>query len=407
VRRFLRYLQASIPPGADGQVWWLTLVASMGVTAVLPVLPLYAHANGADLAFIGWMVGAYMAANLATLYGAGWLSDRWGRKPMMAIGMWLMALASVGFVLFPHPVAMAGLRALEGVAAACLLPVALAYVADRAPEHERGRRMAQLAVAENMGLLLGPMVGGVLIATLGLASPFWVLGVACTVGAVLVHRLPAATPLHHGPEGRAAPDDWGAVRWALAAGLATRAMATGFSIGLYETIWSIFIQDRGGNAWHISLTWTLFAVPAILLGPFAGRFIDRVGPAQAAVGGAVFQALVVASYAAVPTVEGLVALTMLEGVGFAFLYPAFNALQVHAAPMALRGRMLGAIWAFRTVGALAGAVVTPRLYGLGPAWCFGVTSVILMMGAIGLAIALSISQRRESGLPGASPGQAA
>jgi DHA1 family multidrug resistance protein-like MFS transporter len=396
VSRVARYLQATIPPGEDGLLWWVTLVASMGVTAVLPVLPLYAAQNGASLDFIGWMVGAYMAANLVTLYGAGWLSDRIGRKPLMAVGLWLLGIASLGFLVFRDPWAFAGLRALEGVAAACLLPVAMAYAADRAPESQRGTRLAQIAIAENMGLLLGPMAGGLLVATLGLASPFWVLAVACAIAAWMVHRLPDARPTGSvlGPTD-ATPEDWAQVRWALAAGLAARSLATGFSIGLYETIWSIFLQDRGGNPWHISLSWTLFAVPPILLGPLAGRWIDTFGAARAAVGGAVFQAIVVLSYAGTSRVEVLVALCVLEGVGFAFVYPAYNALMAQAAPLALRGRMIGAIWAFRTVGALAGAVVTPRLYAMGVWWCFGVTSGLLLAGAAGLWLALAVDQRRR------------
>lgn len=403
VSRVRAFFAATIPPGADGVVWWLTLVASMGVTAVLPVLPVYAHANGASMEFIGWMVGAYMAANLVSLYAAGWLSDRLGRKPLMAAGMWLFALASLGFLWFRNPWAFAGLRALEGIAAACLLPVALAYMADRTPDHARGTRLAQMAVAENFGLLLGPMAGGALIVFFGLASPFWVLGVTCAIGAVLVSRLPEVVPkgaLNRTSE--ASPADWAQVRWALAAGLSARSLATGFSIGLYETVWSLFLQDRGGTAWHIALSWTLFAVPPILLGALAGRWIDRFGPARVAVIGAVFQALVVASYAAFGRVEVLVALCVLEGVGFAFSYPAYNTLQAHAAPTALRGRMIGAVWGFRTVGALAGAVVTPRLYQAGAWWCFGVTSAVLLAGALGLGLALAIAQQRDPAWPSTS-----
>lgn len=398
--RLRAFSSATIPPGADGVVWWLTLVASSGVTAVLPVLPLYASAHGADLAFIGWMVGAYMAANLASLYGAGWLSDRLGRKPLMTAGMGLLALASMGFLLFPNPWAFAGLRALEGVAAACFLPAALAYIADRTPANVRGKRLAQMAVAENGGLLLGPMAGGALIAFFGLASPFWVLGVTCAVGALLVGRLPEVRPARSlNATSEADVGDWREVQWALAAGLAARALATGFSIGLYETIWSIFLKDHGGTPWHISLSWTLFAVPPILLGALAGRWIDRFGPARAAVGGAAFQALVVASYATAPSVNALVALCALEGVGFAFSYPAYNTLQAHAAPPALRGRMIGAIWAFRTVGALAGALVTPRLYERGPWWCFGITSACLLVGAMAMGLALAIAHHRDAAWP--------
>ncbi|MNL77497.1 hypothetical protein D3C87_2037010 [compost metagenome] len=65
--------------------------------------------------------------------------------------------------------------------------------------------------------------------------------------------------------------------------------------------------------------------------------------------------------------------------------------------------MLGAIFAFRTLGALVGAVVVPRLYAMGAAWCFGVTSGILLLGTGGMALALVIARRREAGLPEPKP----
>ena len=73
------HLQQLIPPGREGLVWWLTVLAAVGVTSVIPLLPLYAQAMGADLHVIGLMTASYLVTNLAFLYGASRLSDRFGR----------------------------------------------------------------------------------------------------------------------------------------------------------------------------------------------------------------------------------------------------------------------------------------------------------------------------------------
>lgn len=363
-------------------VWWLTLLQSLGVTLILPVLPLYAHGEGADLPFIGWMVGAYMAANLLFAYPAGWLSDRLGRKTMMTAGFGLFAVASAGFLFSHDPVVFAWLRALEGIGGACFIPAALAYVADRAPDSERGSRIAHLTVAQNLGLILGPALGGAMAGLWGMASPFALTALLCGLGTLVVPFLPTAPPR---PRAIAI---WRGVRWLPLSGIMGRALAGGFALGLYEAVWSIYMQDLGASTWDVGLSWSLFAMPAIVLAGVAGRVLDRMGGLVPAVAGTLFSSTVVAGYALFPRVEALLVLAVIDGIGFAFAYPAQNALMVAAGPEALRGRVIGLVTATGTAGALIGAIATPRLYLLSPALCFGTAASILALSALWLWVSL-------------------
>lgn len=395
VSRLKSYAQSLIPPGPEGLVWWLTALASLGVTSVIPLFPLYAREQGADLHMIGIMTAAFLVTNLGCLYGAGKLSDRVGRRPLMAAGLLAFAFCSLGFLLMRDPWVFVGLRAVEGVAAAAFLPAALAYVADRYPVEERGRRIAQLAMAENLGLLFGPVFGGLLAAAFGLFSLFASLAIMCGLGGVMVYNLPKDAA-HVDPEAHAArgPGSWKQVRRGLLAGVAIRAMAGGFAFGLYQTVWPIYIQRLGGNPWDASLSWTLFAIPSVFLAAFSGKLIDRRGGGPSAVVGAAFSAVVVGSYALVPNVHGLLMLCMVEGIGFAFAYPAQNALTIQAASETMRGRVIGVVTAVKTFGALLGALLTPLLYGVSVRYCFGATSMVLLVGAIALALALLLDRRQ-------------
>ncbi|HEY9899326.1 MAG TPA: MFS transporter [Pantanalinema sp.] len=397
IAQLLGRLTAALPRGPEGLVWWLVLVQSLGITAVLPVLPLYASEQGADLHFVGLMVGAYMATSLVCQYPAGWLSDRFGRRGLMFAGLAAYALASLGFLVFRSPEAFVVLRGIEGIAGACFTPAALAYVADRAPEGERGRRLAHLTVAQNGGMLVGPAIGGALASLCGLASPFVALAVLCLGGALLTARLPGA--------GRAAARErhreqamsgagWAEVRWALFTGLAARALAGGFAMGLYESVWALYLKDLGASTWLISMSWTAFALPAIVLAGVAGRLIDSTGPARLVVWGTLFSSLLVASYAMTERIEVVLFLSVIDGIGFAFAYPAQNALTMLVSPEALRGRVIGLVAGISTLGALVGAVLTPPLLGRGPVWCFGAGGAVLFASGLVLAAAVSIEGKK-------------
>lgn len=397
--RWFSSVANAVPRGPEGVVWWLALVQASGMSAVLPVLPLYADQYGADLGFIGLMVGAYMAANLIGLPPAGWLSDRFGRRLLMALGLIGFGVASLGFLIFPNPVAFVVLRACEGLAAACFTPAALAYVADRAPDGQRGQRIAQLTVAQNVGFLAGPAFGGLLVTLFGLASPFWALALLCGIGGLLVAKLPGggradAQARQAKTGGKDPVGIWKQVRWLPFAGLCTRVLASGFAIGMYESIWAIYLKDLGGTPWQVSISWTFFALPAILLAGVAGRTIDRHGPARPLVLGALFSAIMVMSYGLTQNVWLLIVLGIVEGMGFAFAYPAQSTMMVQLAPEVLRGRVIGLVSSMSTVGALIGAMATPHLYKNGPFWVFAVTSGLLVATALILAVTLWVSSKR-------------
>lgn len=376
----------------EALVWGLTVMAATGITAVLPVLPLYAKGMGADVHFIGGMMAAYWAMNLICLPLGGWLSDRWGRRPVMLAGLLGHTVASAGFLLTDQTALFLVLRGIEGFAGACFMPAAMAYIADRAPLSRQGERMAHLAAAENAGMLLGPIIGGALAGWFGLGAPFAALTALGLLGVAMVLRLPApqrrpATPAPKGPDANRSE-----IRWGLAIGVAVRALGAGFSFGMLEVVWPLYLTNLGASIWQISLSWTLFAVPMLILSRWVGPLIDRFGAGRPAVFGAAFSALVLVCYPLAGGPWMAILLSMIEGIGFAFSYPGQNALLIQVAPERLRGRTIGLIGTVRTVGAVVGSLVTPYLFAISAGACFGTSALIIAVGMAGLAIAIHRDQ---------------
>ncbi|MNY39779.1 Major Facilitator Superfamily protein [compost metagenome] len=143
------------------------------------------------------------------------------------------------------------------------------------------------------------------------------------------------------------------------------------------------------------MSWTAFAVPPILLAGMAGRLIDSKGPIRPVVWGTLFSALLVVSYALTDRIEVVLLLSVIDGIGFAFAYPAQNALTVLVAPEALRGRVIGLVAGISTLGALVGAVLTPPLLGKGPLWAFGVGGAVLFASGLVLAALVGIEHGKR------------
>lgn len=161
---------ASSPEPSDlraRQVAWLAaavFAVSIGYGALLPLLPgwletLLPQATVIEQGqHVGFLSGAYAAGLLlgAPFWGA--VSDRWGRTPILLVGL-LGYVLSLLLLLWPSTGLIAAtyaLRATAGFFVAAVVPVATALVAEHTPESKRARRFAWLGAMTLLGFLLGP-----------------------------------------------------------------------------------------------------------------------------------------------------------------------------------------------------------------------------------------------------------
>ena len=131
----------------------------LGFGGLLPVLPLYFHEQGIDLATLGIVIAAWPIARLVFEPIFGWLADRTARVPLMVLGLLLTALFEVLPLFVIGPLAFVILRGLAGIAAAMYDPAARGYLTDATPPERRGEAFGLYAAAQMGGLLIGPAIG--------------------------------------------------------------------------------------------------------------------------------------------------------------------------------------------------------------------------------------------------------
>lgn len=132
---------------------------------------------------------AYIPAALAAAYlpgRMGGLSDRFGRAPLMAIGLVGAGIVSLLMPSMTSLSMLSGLWLLEAVGFSAASPAEGALVADLTGKNVRGTGYGMYTFASGLGFTLGPLLGGWLYDAAGHAVPFYANGVALFIGAILV-----------------------------------------------------------------------------------------------------------------------------------------------------------------------------------------------------------------------------
>jgi EmrB/QacA subfamily drug resistance transporter len=135
------------------------------------------------LAGVQWVSLAYLLALVALLVPVGRWSDRLGRKLVYLYGFVLFAGASAACGLAPSLTVLVGLRVVQAAGAAMLQANSVALVATSAPPGRRRAALGVQAMAQALGLALGPVVGGLLVASAGWR---WIFFVNVPVGVIAV-----------------------------------------------------------------------------------------------------------------------------------------------------------------------------------------------------------------------------
>ena len=149
-------------------------MGQLDASVVTLAFPALQRQFGMALAGVQWVSLAYLVALVALLVPVGRWSDRYGRKLVYLYGFVLFTVASAACGLAPTLGVLVALRVMQAAGAAMLQANSVALVSTSAPS---GRRRAALGIqagAQALGLALGPLAGGLLVASAGWRSIFFI-----------------------------------------------------------------------------------------------------------------------------------------------------------------------------------------------------------------------------------------
>ena len=195
-----------LPLTTRGALVLAAFATALAFSIILPNLPsrIAAVSGFDDPATIsrhtGLMTAAYTAAIFVSAPFLGRISDGWGRRPVLVLGLAGFSASLMLFELAGDLLLLYTARALAGVSAAAITPVALATVGDWSPDDGwRARRFAWIGAATMIGFMVGPLLGGTLSilsskqAQLEAGAPlFWPIVLALVSACVIARTVPVS-----------------------------------------------------------------------------------------------------------------------------------------------------------------------------------------------------------------------
>lgn len=169
-------------------VLWVLAAISLFHLANAPILPLtalYVKKLGGSNALMTATVLIAQIVMIPVAWLSGLLCDRWGRKPVLAIGFWILPLRIASYTLAPTARWVVALQALDGIGAGIYGVVSVAIAADLTRGKGRfNTLLGMLATAQAVGGVLGPLATGFLVQHLGFRSTFWAFAALALLAAL-------------------------------------------------------------------------------------------------------------------------------------------------------------------------------------------------------------------------------
>jgi EmrB/QacA subfamily drug resistance transporter len=160
-----------VAAGHQSYKWWALSCTSLGMLlaatnsgTLIIALPDLERSLHASLLALVWVILAYLIAATVLVLTAGRLSDLFGRKRAYVGGFLVFALASLGAGFSTGPTTLILWRILQGIGSAFLFANAAALVTDAFPKEQLGLAMGANTMVAAVGLVLGPVLGGALVA---------------------------------------------------------------------------------------------------------------------------------------------------------------------------------------------------------------------------------------------------
>lgn len=339
-------------------------VDMIGFAIVLPILPFYAlDLHGTPFA-VGVITAAFSLAQLLSAPLWGRVSDRYGRRPALMIGLFASAVAYLVFAAADSLWLLFLSRLVQG-AGGGTTGVANAYVADTVEPANRARALGWLSAATSAGVMVGPVIGSVAYQGGGRAMPGIVAAILCLLNLVFAWRWLPESRVPGAPGAAAAPRTpirhaaWHVVRHpARPSSRLILIYAVGMlAFAALTSILALFLGARF-NVTARTVGYFFFylgglsvVIRTVLLGPI----VDRIGETWAMRAGTLTMILGFLLYPLAPSIPWLIAVIPLVPLGTALLFPTTTSLLSATASREETGMMMGVA---QTFGGIA-RVVAP------------------------------------------------
>lgn len=342
-------------------------VDMVGGAMVFPLIPFYALKFHASPAVIGMIIASFFVAQLISAPLWGRVSDRYGRRPALLIGL---SASTAAFVVFGFANAVWLLflcRIIQGLGGGTT-GVLQAYVSDTVPPEDRARSLGWLSAGTNVGTMLGPVIGS-FATNWGNAGPGLMAASLCLVNALSAWKwLPESKPQYVRQAGRKPVwhGVWNVIRHP-SGGVQRLTLIYAvamLSFSFLTAVLALYLNAEFGitekTIGFVFLYVGMFSV--LMRSAFIGPIVDRIGETWSIRLGAASLTVGLAGYPLAPNLWVLAAIIPLVPIGTALLFPATTALMSRASEKSELGATMGIAQTFAGISRVTAPVISTALF---------------------------------------------
>lgn len=364
----------------------VSFVDMLGFAILLPLIPFYAMDLEATPETVGWLLASFSIAQLVASPLWGRVSDRYGRRPALMIGLGASAIAFLVFGLADALWLLFLSRIVQG-AGGGTTGVAHAYVSDTVEPSQRARALGWLSAATAAGVMVGPAIGSAAV-VLGRAAPGFLAAALCAINVVAAWKWLPESRRADGPVPERKPvwhATWQVVRhparpaarliWIYGVGM--------LAFSLLTSILALWLERRFGvtertiGYFFVYSGLLSLVMRSLLLGPV----VDRIGEAWAMRIGTLTLAVGLLAYPLAPNLWVLAGIIPLVPIGTALLFPATTSLLSSAADRSELGTVMGVAQTFaglsRVIAPIVGTIAFQRIGTDAPLVLAGITVALV------------------------------
>jgi len=328
----------------------LSFLVNFDSNAAIPIIATYSIDLGASLLFMGFIVGIYSMVHIPSNLIFGRFVDRFGRKRLIAFGIFLDGVSLLLYALAQNPYFLLFGRIIHGIGGGFGGPATMSYISDATSQRRSGRGMALYGMSIGFSNLIGFMLGGLVAQIIGASNLFFIIAIILFVMSFtslikkfrkVVFRKSMISPYFS-------------------------MVAMMFNMGIVTAAYTIILESADYTVGQTGMILSIMVIFSILIHYPAGMMSDKIGYTKVMLIGllliaSAFGVFMISPEDPIPIYIPMIGMVFL-GLGHGLIFPSSAGAVKEKTKGSESGIATGTFYALIVAGVAIGAPISTHVY---------------------------------------------